>query len=138
MKKFLIIIVWLFTANALAQDYIFRESEGDLSVSVMGKIQAGIIEQKFETRKLFFKNDYDIDMPVLGFYLIHQRGGMWGPKILEHIQGHTPLIERHENEITIYFIAGARTHIKQIWHWNGSSFVKMSETGIDWSERPSK
>lgn len=72
----------------------------------------GLVEQKFETRKLFFKNDSNINMPVLGFLFNPSTWWNVGAQILEHILGHTPLIEQHENEITVYFIAGARTHTK--------------------------
>jgi len=136
MKILTILFLLLFSTQAFAADFEFLPADPKLSFSFEGKTQAGIEKHRFELRQLSHVSDTGIRTPTYGYYIIYYAGNEYGPEVLGKIDGHAPILKKINNDIEIYFIAGAHTHIKQIWHLQGATASKKSEKTISWKERP--
>ena len=138
MHKISILIVLLVSTACSSKEYYFEDFKPVLKLSIEGKTQAGLTHQRFEIKKLSFVNAEKQEAPTFGFYIVHFQGEQWGPAIVEHVPGHSPLLKQDGNSINLYYIAGGNTNVLQKWEWNpdSSTLEKISETGISWQDRP--
>lgn len=118
-----------------AADFEFLPCDSSLSVSFEGKTQAGKSEHRFEIRQLGYEAG-GRKIPASGYYVIYFAGEKYGPEVLVRIDGHSPILKRSGNDVTVYYIKGVKTHVKQEWKLAGHTALFMSEKTISYSERP--
>jgi len=133
--KIVAILVLLLAVQARAADYEFLPADPRLSLSFKGETQAGIETHILQLRQLSHLSTSGVRAPTSGFYVIYYAGREYGPEILGRIDGHAPILRKVGNDVEIYFISGARTHIRQTWRLQNNTATKVSEKTISWEER---
>lgn len=141
MKTFTLLLftVGIVSINLSAEpDFVFLPAADGASVSFEGITQEGAETHRFEVRRLGFRSDDSEPLtPTLAYYAIYYAGKEYGPTVLKRIEGHSPLVHLIGDEkIFVYFIAGANTHVKQIWKIEAGSAAIVDEIMIDAADRP--
>jgi hypothetical protein len=70
-------------------------------------------------------------------YLVYVAGSVYGPEILEKIDGAGILMKKtSDNTVEIYYTAGAHTDMKEIWKLLGYTAELQEKKEIEWYQRP--
>lgn len=144
MHRFLIVFAGLLAwTNCQAEsDICFLPAAPKASVSFEGVTQAGKQTHRLEVRQLaFFQPASKKLVPVFsdgGYYIIYYAGPDYGPTILQPLeQGIDPLIRMVGTDaVEIFYLAGAHTHIRELWRLLGHTAKKEIREEIDWRDDP--
>jgi hypothetical protein len=120
-------------------DFCFLPCAAKASVSFIAENQAGRGVHRLEVRRLAYVPPTTKQaQPMLGSCLVYYAGDEYGPYVLSVLdQCLDPLVRKvSEDDIEIYFLAGAHTHVRQQWKLLGATAKLEKEEEINWRDDP--